>query len=890
MFFQEYLRLLNTSILLSSISDHLENIDNSSFWKMKILLKNMYSISFFKKEIEREIMIEFRNVKKVYTAKNGSVTTALNNVNLKMSDTGMVFLVGKSGSGKSTFLNLLGGLDQLTSGEILVHGKNIGSFNKEQYDSYRNTSIGFVFQEFNLLESYNVYENIELVSKLQNRSVERREIDKILEQLGIHGLGNRKMNELSGGQKQRVAIARALIKGSQILLADEPTGNLDRASSEQIFTILKEISQKQLVLVVSHDMESAERYGNRIIEIEDGMVISDSNPVLSIKNKPFFLKKAKLPLFYILKMIMKSFKTKPMKLFMTLFLTAISLVFMGFTINSLLFDRTMLVVNTMRDNDNYIYDVQKTKFDLDGAQNNYVLEEEDLFKIEKIVNAKINPMYTLYDNGESLNFTFGNLEEKGDYYKNLWQFSFVEIKDPKILGKLIGREPQKENEIVVHKYFADYVMKTGIMTTNGELYFPKSYEEFVSAKEKLKLGVNEVVLVGIIDDDNHLFEQAKKEGYFVSDALESYFSQNYVLKASYIYVKGFTEYVHLRSEKEAVLNYTFIETNYSGHRSETIENTIKDLRQNISCITTSGVTTKSFLNKNEIILSLDDLKKIDKNFDSKFNAYLKTKGNVIYEEALKQYIPLYLNEQSTNLVLLLNLYIPNEEKESIRDVDVTIMGITLEKNSYISHQYVEEYSPVMKRIYAVRIFDKNVRNLSRALKNLKYREFNPPDLGQTGIFYNYTVSIDTQNSLTQVMSIYHYLYIYILIISLVFVLFTFLLFSNFIALSISYCKKEIGILRALGTRNIDVIKIFGYESLGIAIVSWILSMFGWIVLCHLLNQSLFGTMYYTLHGIVLHPFVPIFLFIYTIGIALFITIVSIKRITRIKPIEAILNK
>ena len=132
--------------------------------------------------------------------------------------------------------------------------------------------------------------------------------------------------------------------------------------------------------------------------------------------------------------------------------------------------------------------------------------------------------------------------------------------------------------------------------------------------------------------------------------------------------------------------------------------------------------------------------------------------------------------------------------------------------------------------------------------------------------------------------------VYILIISLVFVLFTFLLFSNFIALSISYCKKEIGILRAMGASVKDIIKIFGYESLIVAIISWILSIFGWIIICNFLNNNIFGDLYFTLNGIVTHPLIPLIMFIYTIFIALFITSVSIKRISNVKPIDAILNK
>ena len=140
------------------------------------------------------------------------------------------------------------------------------------------------------------------------------------------------------------------------------------------------------------------------------------------------------------------------------------------------------------------------------------------------------------------------------------------------------------------------------------------------------------------------------------------------------------------------------------------------------------------------------------------------------------------------------------------------------------------------------------------------------------------------------MTSYKRLAIYILVLSLVFVIFTLLLFSNFISISISYCKKEIGILRALGATSKDIIKIFGYESFIIGILSWLLSIIGWFVVCDLLNKSMFGNMYYTVNGIVTHPLVPLIMLIYTITIALMITVLSISRITNIKPIDAINNK
>ena len=340
-------------------------------------------------------MIELRNVKKIYTSKKAQDTIALDNLNLKIGNKGMVFIVGTSGSGKSTLLNVLGGLDGISSGKILVNGKNISDFKSKEYDSFRNTYVGFIFQDFNVLDQYSVYENIELSLKLQNKKANRNEIDKLLQDLGIENLGNRRINELSGGQKQRVAIARALIKKPKMILADEPTGNLDKNSSEQIFRILKEISKNYLVVVVSHDMERAISYADRIVKIEDGKVISDSDTELNDNIQPMELKKLKLPLSYALKMSITSFKSKPFKLFMTILLTTISLIFMGFTVNCAMFNKGMFISNTMKDNKNYTYDIYYQKINADGSGNPISFKNKDFENIKKISKSKMYLLITI---------------------------------------------------------------------------------------------------------------------------------------------------------------------------------------------------------------------------------------------------------------------------------------------------------------------------------------------------------------------------------------------------------------------------------------------------------------------------------------------------------------
>ena len=219
-------------------------------------------------------MLELINVKKVYTTKAGD-TAALNGVNITFPKTGMVFITGKSGSGKTTMLNVVGGLDGIDEGDIIIEGKKFSEFTRADYDSYRNTFVGFIFQEYNLLGEYSVEKNIAMANELQGRKTDYAELENLLETVDLAGYGSRKISELSGGQKQRVAIARALVKNPQIIMADEPTGALDSATGVQVMETLKKLASEKLIIVVSHDLELAEKYADRIVRLVDGQIIED---------------------------------------------------------------------------------------------------------------------------------------------------------------------------------------------------------------------------------------------------------------------------------------------------------------------------------------------------------------------------------------------------------------------------------------------------------------------------------------------------------------------------------------------------------------------------------------------------------------------------------------
>lgn len=237
-------------------------------------LKSPFDCLFFSGVLS---MLEVRNLSKIYKSKvkNGTDTHALDGVSLKFPETGMVFLLGKSGSGKSTLLNVCGGLDSPSEGEIIVKGRSSKDFSQSDFDSYRNTFVGFIFQEYNILNEFTVEDNIALALELQGKPKDKKAIAELLEQVDLSGFAKRKPNTLSGGQKQRIAIARALVKSPEIIMADEPTGALDSATGKQVFDTLKKLSEDKLVIVVSHDREFAELYADRIIELKDGKILSD---------------------------------------------------------------------------------------------------------------------------------------------------------------------------------------------------------------------------------------------------------------------------------------------------------------------------------------------------------------------------------------------------------------------------------------------------------------------------------------------------------------------------------------------------------------------------------------------------------------------------------------
>ena len=257
-------------------------------------------------------MIELKNICKSYHS-NGIYEVALKNINLDLSSKGLISVVGKSGSGKTTLLNIIGSLDNSDFGELIVDGKNIREFSDNELDSYRNKYVSFIFQNYNLIDHMSVIDNIKLKMTIsyddENRVI--YEAEEALKKVGLYKYKNKLPMYLSGGEKQRIAIARAISSDSKIILCDEPTGALDHKTGIEILNILKELSKEKLVIMVTHNIELAKKYSNRIITMEDGEIISDTgNKKTDDIIEDFKIPKIKMDIKTIIKIAYSNLKLK----------------------------------------------------------------------------------------------------------------------------------------------------------------------------------------------------------------------------------------------------------------------------------------------------------------------------------------------------------------------------------------------------------------------------------------------------------------------------------------------------------------------------------------------------------------------------------------------------
>ncbi|MBR7100126.1 MAG: ATP-binding cassette domain-containing protein [Clostridia bacterium] len=450
-------------------------------------------------------MIKLNDVTKQYIGKKNKVfVNALNGINLTFPDKGINFILGKSGCGKTTLLNILAGIDTCTDGSIFYAGKSLNSFKEENFEQYRNEIIGSIYQEYHLIPYYSVGENVKLVLDMkQDGKTEEEKIALVNEYLKKVDLVdergatlyNRSISELSGGQKQRVAIARAIIKQPKVILADEPTGALDYQTGKDIFHLLKEISSQCLVIVVTHDEEFAHAYGDRVIRMQDGKIIDDQ-----VKTQVYVKEEIKdvsacsageLSFKHCLKMGTVALTKKRLRLTLSLMCSILALLLLGVATINISLDTTSAYLQSAYDkNTSYVIFNWNYEFIEESNPNNEHVEE--WCSVQEIMESKVNiwkdygarpiypseiysaPTYPLSYSEMVVDMSADDgspnycLETVQDSHGMIEIDESLNLQaDERFINKALCRYPTRVNEVAISDIKADIYIKYGFIDADG---------------------------------------------------------------------------------------------------------------------------------------------------------------------------------------------------------------------------------------------------------------------------------------------------------------------------------------------------------------------------------------------------------------------------------------
>ena len=475
-------------------------------------------------------MIELINITKKYYIGKDNEVEALKGLNLDLPDKGMVFLVGESGSGKTTLLNILSSIEKPSGGEIIADGVNLSTAKEKVLNNYRNKDIGIIFQNYNLLQDETVESNIKLALELQGRSkFAKVKVQEVLKKVGLEAYEGRKITQLSGGQQQRVAIARALIKSPKIIYADEPTGNLDSETSEDIMELFKDLSDNRLVVIVCHDMDLANRYADRIITLKDGSIEKDE--IINGKEKDTeelpkqegSKKTKRLSFSRQLKFAFKNLWAIKFRLIVVIFMLGISIAAAGVGAITSRYDRedtraraysnSGLSSLLIREQDVYEVDEYGNPIEQTGFMKQKLMDESKIAGLEDISDGEYYRIYGTSD------VKFETLLVTGDFTR-LEEFGFKVI---------MGRYPKKAGEVAVSMSWAEN------RTVND------SYSIYGDSVEDV---LGEKGIVGIIDFDETLLTNVAKKVYDGSGQKEL-LTQMYINKES---ERGRTKFMFVMEE------------------------------------------------------------------------------------------------------------------------------------------------------------------------------------------------------------------------------------------------------------------------------------------------------------------------------------------------------
>ena len=790
-------------------------------------------------------MLELKKISKVYKLENFK-QKALDNISINFRNCEFVSILGPSGSGKTTLLNIIGGLDNYTSGDLIINGISTKKYNDRDWDTYRNHKIGFVFQSYNLITHQTVLSNVELALTLSGvKSKERKKRAKdALKKVGLIEHINKKPNQLSGGQMQRVAIARALVNNPDILLADEPTGALDSKTSVQIMNLLKEVAKDRLVIMVTHNSDLAEKYSTRIIDLKDGEIKGDTNPYNKSdeNNETTKDKKTNMNFLTALSLSLNNLMTKKGRTILTAFAGSIGIIGIA------------LILSLSSGVQNYINRVQEetlTSYPLMIEDNSVDLTSvmtEQMDKLKKDENTKqSNKIYSNNMMTDTLSIMSSKVQSN-----NLKSFKEY-IEKNKEINKYTTSIDYKYNiELQLYKSdIEDKIVKVNpntILSTMGITDMQASYFMFKD------------VFSEIIDNDelnNQMYEIVSGRMPKNYNEVVLVVDKNNRISDYVLYALGLKDQQELKDMFEKVRKgEKVVTTDTSYEYSELIGLKFKLLLNTDYYEKVNGLWIDKSEDEEFLREKLKDSEEITivgiikPNKDSAVTS--STLGGILYTDSLEKHVLKKVEDSQIVKEQKQNPEINIITGLEFSDEEFNINDLSFEQQTYLSSlnqeelaevitKYKESYSltyeKVLKKLGSIDldnpsgiyIYAKDFESKD-AIKNIinDYNEQQRKNSKEANVInYNDVVGM-LMSSVTDIVDIISYVLISFVSISLVV---SSIMIGIITYISVLERTKEIGILRAIGASKKDVSRVFNAETLIIGFTS---GVFG-ILITVLLN-------------------------------------------------------
>lgn len=760
--------------------------------------------------------------------------SVLKNISVEFQQTGFISILGKSGSGKSTLLNIIGGLDSYDQGELIINNKSTKEYSRYEWDAYRNTYIGFVFQEFNNINRLTVSENIELALKLQkiNKREIKNRVKHILELVELQEYHDRKISNLSGGEKQRVAIARALVKNPKIIIADEPTGNLDSETSKVILEILKRLSKDKLIIMVTHDEEFANAYGDRIIQLKDGEIISDKTKI-GIKEsieyeKNLELKRSALPLDTIYNFALNSLFYKKINLFFMVILLACSIMFVTIATSYNFYDVSEATIKTFNKTNIDIIPMNKYTDDNDSHENLVSFTNEDFdhfienYKSIKFVKSYFKPEFPF--------IIMDNYIPKSPYDSNKFnKVAILNDKNMNLYSLKFGNYPNNIDDVLITDYMANMLLK---------------YDVFEGLKNENDLLGHDLInnsikltICGIVDTDYEIYYQKLIQND-LSDAASFSVEKDNTYMQLFMTQQTYDEKLNIDADINGIPILPFTEQ----YNDRLIGKLPKQGNELVISLNYLGRYLGEYIYIPE--LSVQD---IETYLGSKINLDLSTYGMGETEFEIVGILNDYLHPTGKTFMFTRDMYLYfDENPTSHNKIKYVTLTAFLGSNNKENNKFITSFSDT----------------------SIKHNTIYSRDLYEVSKVKN------------QASTIIYY-------IAIVFALFASIMMFTFITSSIKAKQKEIGILRALGARGIDVMKIYLTESLLIILISNFLGLGLSILVLRWQNSNIIETFNVNIQVLYINYFCIFLAISLSIIITTISTFIPLLNITLMTPSKSI---